>query len=516
MNKRAKRDLQLPSTIRAVTYARVSTKEQEREGFSIDAQQKLLAGYAQAKGFAVAQAFVDVETAKQAGRTNFSEMIRFLKRHPDVRILLVEKTDRLYRNFKDWVTIDELDIELHLVKEGDVLSRTSRSSAKFVHGIKVLMAKNYVDNLAEEARKGMQEKAEQGIWPSRAPLGYRNTVGPDGKKIVTVDPELGSVITGLFERYGAGTVSLKELAEDVHRIGLVSRVSGGAVGVSKLHVILRNRFYTGRFEWKGQLMAGRHDPLVSHDLWERVQQILEQRSRQKLRKGPRNFAFSGLVRCGHCDCAMVGEIKKGRYVYYHCTGYKGRCPEPYLREEVLEARFSGLLGHLRFGDDIHAWIVTALRQSLADERREHDAAIGRLKAEHDRLTQRLRAMYVDKLDGRIDGPTYDRLSRDWREEQDRCLREIGYHQSAERSYVDEGVALLTLAKDAQRLFEKRSAADKRKLLNFVLSNSTWKDAELTPEFRQPFDLIAQTAMNDPGGGGGNGAIPAPRSEWWGK
>jgi DNA invertase Pin-like site-specific DNA recombinase len=62
------------------------------------------------------------------------------------------------------VTVDELDVEMHFPKEGGVLSRESRSSEKFMHGIKVLMAKNYIDNLSEEARKGMQEKAEQGIW----------------------------------------------------------------------------------------------------------------------------------------------------------------------------------------------------------------------------------------------------------------------------------------------------------------------------------------------------------------
>ena len=91
-------------------YARVSSKEQEKEGFSIPAQLKLLKDYAAAQGFAVAQEFVDVETAKQTGRTDFGEMIAFLKAHPSVRVMLVEKTDRLYRNLKDWVTIDELDV----------------------------------------------------------------------------------------------------------------------------------------------------------------------------------------------------------------------------------------------------------------------------------------------------------------------------------------------------------------------------------------------------------------------
>ena len=75
------------------------------------------------------------------------------------RIILVKKTDRLYRNLKDWVTLDELDLEIHLVKENIILSSDSRSSEKFMHGIKVLMAKNFIDNLSEEVKKGMLEKA---------------------------------------------------------------------------------------------------------------------------------------------------------------------------------------------------------------------------------------------------------------------------------------------------------------------------------------------------------------------
>jgi site-specific DNA recombinase len=157
--------------IRAVLYARVSSKEQEKEGFSIPAQLKVLKEYAAREGLSAVQEYIDVETAKQTGRTSFTEMVAFLRANLRVRAILVEKTDRLYRNLKDWVMLDELDVEIHLVKEGAILSRDSKSSEKFMHGIKVLMAKNYIDNLSEETRKGMLEKAEQGIWPSAAPLG---------------------------------------------------------------------------------------------------------------------------------------------------------------------------------------------------------------------------------------------------------------------------------------------------------------------------------------------------------
>jgi site-specific DNA recombinase len=101
-----------PTHCHAVIYARVSSKEQEKEGFSSPAQLKLLKEYAAAQGFVIAQEYVDVETAKQTGRVAFGEMVAYLKAHPSIRVMLVEKTDRLYRNLKDWVTMDELDVEI--------------------------------------------------------------------------------------------------------------------------------------------------------------------------------------------------------------------------------------------------------------------------------------------------------------------------------------------------------------------------------------------------------------------
>jgi predicted site-specific integrase-resolvase len=143
---------------RVVLYARVSSKDQEREGFSIPAQLRLLREYAAGKGFVIAHEFTDVETAKESGRTNFGHMLAYLKKYAGgCRTILVEKTDRLYRNIKDYATVDELGVEIHLVKENEIISRDSRSSEQFVHGIKVLMARNYSLNLGEETIKGMTE-----------------------------------------------------------------------------------------------------------------------------------------------------------------------------------------------------------------------------------------------------------------------------------------------------------------------------------------------------------------------
>src|SRR4029077_4221943 len=169
------------------------------------------------------------------------------------------------------------------------------------------------------------------------------------------------------------------------------------------------------------------------------------------------------------------------------------CRRKHVREETLEAQFTELLGRLRFDDEVLEWVRDALHASHADERREHEDAIRLHQAEYKRLQDRINAMYVDKLDGVVDTAFFEKMSNQWRDEQNRCLREIERHQQADQSYKDEGVALLDLARNAQRLFAKQEPREKRRLLSFVLSNCSWEDGEVVATFRQPFDMLAETA-----------------------
>jgi DNA invertase Pin-like site-specific DNA recombinase len=496
-----------------VIYARVSSKQQEVEGFSIPAQLELLRSYAAANGITVLKEFTDVETARHAGRTGFGEMIALLGKMRTRLIVLVEKTDRLYRNLRDWVTIDELAVEIHFVKENVILSPDSRSSEQFMHGIKVLMARNYSQNLGEETIKGMLQKAQQGLWPSYAPLGYTNVEGPNSKRTIVPDPSVAPAIARMFEQYATGKYSLKQMSKKASADGLAYRKSGGPVPTSTVHKILRNRIYSGDFDFDGTTYHGTYEPVVSHELWEQVQAILDGRGTRKTRKAREHFAFSGLITCGHCGCAMVGEIKKGRYVYYHCTGFKGKCPEPYTREEVLEEKFTGLLKGIAFSEETLVWVRQALRESHRDERQLHDDAISKLQCEHRRLQGRVDAMYMDKVDGRIGNAFFDAKAAETRAAQAAIMRDLAAHQTANRSYIEEGVQLLELAQHAHVLFESQPPVEKRKLLDFVLSNCTWKGGELAAKYRQPFDALAVAAASERQRVGGGMAETARNDIW---
>jgi site-specific DNA recombinase len=189
----------------AVLYARVSSKDQEQEGYSIPAQIKMLHEYASRKSISIVEEFIDVETAKAQGRKRFGDMLSFLSAHPQCRIVLVEKTDRLYRNFHDYVKLHDLGIAIHLAKDGEIISRDSQSKATLMHEFSLVMAKHYIDNLKEEVRKGMREKASQGIYPSRPPLGYINDVAEGS---IVLHEQNSKIVKNLFSLYATGAHSL--------------------------------------------------------------------------------------------------------------------------------------------------------------------------------------------------------------------------------------------------------------------------------------------------------------------
>lgn len=222
------------------------------------------------------------------------------------------------------------------------------------------MAKNFIDNLSEETRKGMVEKASQGIWPSYAPIGYLNADGANGKRTIKPYPALAPLVRRLYELCATGQHSVKELAAIAQSERLTR---GGTINKSTVNKILRNRVYSGEFEWRGEKYTAAYESIVPRDLWLAAQAALDRRLGTRAKKTGHCFPFSGMLTCGSCGFAMVGEIKKGKYVYYHCSGSRGKCGEPSVRQETLEEAYTAMLRRISIDEEIVNWIATALRES---------------------------------------------------------------------------------------------------------------------------------------------------------
>ena len=135
-------------------------------------------------------------------------------------------------------------------------------------------------------------------------------------------------------------------------------------------------------------------------------------------------------------------------------------------------------------------------ESHQDTKKFHDDQIEKLQRDYQRIQDRIDAMYLDKLDKLIDAPFFQLRAAEWRNDQSRITTEIEAHRTANKHYIDEGVKLLDLANRAYLLFGRQPPREKRKLLDFVLSNCSWKNGELMAHYREPFDLLAGAVIAD--------------------
>lgn len=474
-------------------YARVSSAEQA-ENFSIPAQIKSLHEYAQKNNYKIIKEFIDVETAKRAGRKEFTAMLKFIKEQPAGIQILVEKTDRLLRNITDYATLDTLilnnDLTVHLIKENTILHKDSRSNEKFIFGIKALMAKNYVDNLSEEVKKGMTEKASQGIYPSIVCWGYTN-VRENGKSIIKVDPQAAAYIIKMFELFASGTYSLRTLRQKMLADGMIYR-SGKKFYLSTLLTILHNEFYTGIFTWKGKRYENAtHEPLISKELFQRVQNVLNGPSKSKSRKGL--FPFTNLIICGLCGCKFTAEIKKEKHCYYRCTGSKGRCKQDYLKQEEVDNLFFELFTKIHITEEVKTIILQTLREIYKDKIAYHNNSIDQLNQQIKRLQTRIDQTYLDKLDSKITEEFWQSKTNEWLSEKENLMIKLAATQKADIHFLENAEFILELAKNAAQMFKTASVEKKRRIVNILTSNCVYKDGNIDVELKPVFGLILNSA-----------------------
>lgn len=250
----------------AVILARVSSKAQEDEGYSLDSQVKLLEGYCQNKNLNVVKVFKIAETAsKEQSRKVFHELLDFLVKN-NVYHLAVEKTDRLTRNLRDAVAIDDWlqqdkDRMLHAVKENLLLHKEAKSDVKFMWNIHLAVANKYTNNLREEAMKGWAEKLAQGWLPAPPPVGYV-TIVKDGKRIHVPDKKTRDRVCKVFELYLNPNHSLASITKEMALMGLCTR-KGRPFAKSHVEKMLQNPFYIGINRFNGKDYPGAQEPIIS-------------------------------------------------------------------------------------------------------------------------------------------------------------------------------------------------------------------------------------------------------------
>lgn len=179
---------------------------------------------------------------------------------------------------------------------------------------------------------------------------------------------------------------------------------------------------------------------------------------------------------------MTAEAKKGKYIYYHCTGYKGKCGNTYVAEERLSELMGEIVRKIQIDANVADKIAVALRESHEDKKKFHGEAIRRLPAQYDAIQARIEKAYDDKLEGKITEDFWNLKSKKWQSELADIHAAMTCHEHADSAYIDQGLKILELAKRAHSLYLRQNHHERRKLLNAVLSNCAFDRGSLCPTY----------------------------------
>lgn len=261
------------------------------------------------------------------------------------------------------------------------------------------------------------------------------------------------------------------------------------VSLGTLYSILGNPFYAGVIRWEGKLHAGKHPPMVSFDEFERVQDLLGRPSRP--RPSRRQFAYTGMIRCGACGLSVTAEEKTNRYgtryIYYHCTHRRqhGRCRERSLELSDLEAQLASFLEHLHIAPHTQRSLLSLFERQRSQKHEDRAVRLSAIQRALDDGDKELDVLMKMRLRQIIDDDAFIRQ----REELDHRRLQLAQQREVLQkigSWIEPCRILLTFCNEAADRFRRGDLRIRRLIAETVCSNLLLADRMLSIEARKPF------------------------------
>jgi len=374
---------------RAVIYLRVSTPSQvntdyDPEGISIPAQRKACKRKAEEMNLSIIREYVEPgrSATRMDQRPVFRQMLDEIKSERDVDYVIVYELSRMNRN-----RVDDAIVLMNLRKYGVTLVSATESIddspvGQLVHGLLATVNEFRSSKEGADIRYKMGEKARKGGTLGLAPLGYLNVREDfEGREVrsVAIDDERAPFVKLAFELYATGEYTIQRIAEELNERGLRGRRGrrpAGPVSKAKVATMLRNPYYCGIIVYDGELYRGRHEPLISEELFEKVQQVFDTRATAGERHRKFSHYLKGSVWCGLCH--RDGENNRlvlqhargngGEYLYFYCAKKtRGGCSSHYEHTERIEDAVERRYATVHFDPWFSAAVRAKLHETLADQ-----------------------------------------------------------------------------------------------------------------------------------------------------
>lgn len=494
-----------------ISYLRVSSKRQldtaadvDPDGNSINTQRDYTQNKARAMKVVLDREFIEPGNSAQSieKRPVFKELLKYLKAHPEIKYVFIYMRSRAFRDYIDaGLTerqFEQMGVKLISAKEDfgqdEIMARTMKA-------VTDIMNDASVKKQGQDIAVKMANKVRNGGTVGLAKIGYlnRQIVLDDGRRVnsIVVDDRRGPLVVQAFELFATGRYTLDTLYETICDLGLTAAGRNKPVTRETLGRMLRDRYYIGKLSFKGIEYQGRHTPLISEELFNRVQRILDAHAGSGTRERQHPHYLKGLVWCGRCQhryTIMPGRGNGGEYFYFLCRGRQQKlCDQPYIPVDVMEQAVEQHYAH-----------AVALPE---DARNAVRAGVDAAIVEHFELSDELRAQFtaqLDKLDRKEsyfldlaaeEGWPKDKLRAKLtaiREEQAKITRQLDAATSQLETGRQVFLTALELLADPAALYEG-GGETVRAILNRVFFSRLYVDGSKVTDqvLNEPFDILRE-------------------------
>ncbi len=496
---------------RAVIYLRVSSPGQVKtdydpEGLSLPAQREACQRYAERLGAVVIREYVEpgVSGGSLLKRAAFRRMIEETRELRDVDYVIVWSVSRWAREQEDhWVArgmVKRAGAKLLSVKEP--IGEES-SHGIMLEGVMAAVAAARRIEISEEVKRGVKRKIEVGGTHGRAPIGYLNVREPlpQGGEVrtVVIDPERAPIIVWAFETYATGLYSLADITTLLEARGLRTRGDRRRgprpLGLSRVHELLSSPYYIGLITHKGRTYEGRHETLVSQELFDKVQAVMASHRHAGERDRRHLHYLKGTIRCGTCGNRLTYSRNKGNggtYEYFICArNQRGECPQSYQPVDLVEAAVEDYYAGVPFSDaereEVRKAITDDLGERMEIARQEIENCRGVLEQLKEEERKLLHMHYQERISGELFDEEQARI-RSRRQDAEALIARLSVSYDDVMATLD--LALEILGEDLHSLY-RRGDTTVRRLINQAIFSALFVcDETITQaELAEPFAAL---------------------------
>ncbi|MEK7538849.1 MAG: recombinase family protein [Patescibacteria group bacterium] len=525
--------------IKYFAYCRKSSEDSQRQVASIGDQTNALKQVAEREQLSlVRDPFTEEKSAKDPGRPIFNDVLNRIEKG-EANALLCWDIDRLSRN-----PIDNGRLQWMLQKGVIKVIKTPGRSyypedAGLLMSIEGGRATDYVMRLSKNVKRGLNSKAMRGWRPSGGPIGYLNVGTEKGNKTIAIDPERFELVRKMWDLFLTGTYSVSKIREiAITEWGLTTlkhrKIGGNPPTMSHMYNIFKDTFYYGYYPWTDpdsgevKMVKGNHPAMITEKEYRRAQVLLGRKG--KPQPQTREFAFTGLMRCGECDSTITAEEKNQiicsgckykfsnvtrtacpkcaidisdmenpkilNYVYYHCTKKKNKnCSQKNIKLGDLESQFDKILGDITIDREYLELALDYLQDKQKNSGGEEKAVRVSLQSSYDDCQTRLVNLsreFTSPLNSKHELYT----SEEFKEQKMEIIAQrtaieklMGGTKEKLDSDLEIAERVFNFCTFARDQFSKPDLRKKREIFSTIGSNLILKDKILTIDKLHPYLLI---------------------------